>query len=55
MSKISFENFGYVSSKSKNFTISASRYLHQKYYEQKNLFERIQMLRSEGIHELNPL
>jgi len=37
MSKISFENFGYVSSKSKNFTISASRYLHQKYYEQKIL------------------
>ncbi len=37
MSKISFENFGYVSGKSKDFTISASRYLHQKQYEQKIL------------------
>ena len=33
MGKLSFENFGYVSNKSKNFTISSSRYLHMKKYE----------------------
>ena len=33
MSKLSFENFGYVSNKSKDFTIASSRYLHQKKHE----------------------
>tara|TARA_B110000438_G_C15775724_1_gene633950 strand:+ start:961 stop:1701 length:741 start_codon:yes stop_codon:yes gene_type:complete len=33
MGKLSFENFGYVSNKSKNFTISSSRYLHMQKYE----------------------
>ena len=37
MGNRSFENFGYVSEKSSDYTVSASRYLHQKKFEKKIL------------------
>jgi len=45
MSKVSFKNFGYVSSISKNYTISSSRYPHQKKYEKRILMNIIHNLK----------
>ena len=45
MSKVSFKNFGYVSSISNNYTISSSRYPHQKKYEKRILMSIIHNLK----------
>ena len=44
MGRISFNNFGYVAGKSRDYTISASRFYHQKKYEKKIIIDIIKKL-----------
>ena len=52
MGRISFENFGHVAKKSDNFTISSSRYFHQKKFEEKifiDIFKKLSIASNDLV------